>query len=764
MQRLYGDASAWLRASAPTDEEDLGFKPGHPAQLKPTTASSKDGQVYEIPLTGTATTTSTKAGLGLKPTSPPISPPLEPWQERDAMIAAAVTTSKAAGAVHLDTMPLGVEALRGRRFRSLRDGQEWVVTTVDNRGTVYFVGADGVGKEEISGRELAEFVRQPPRLADLKLAIKSNTGKNPSPKRLAASAAQYGFAEEPPARKIEVPDGQTAPPAPGPVPGRGREERPAPPGERPQSPRVRQARRRAAAAQARAARVAAILDDLVAQATRGGYTGETTVLKAELEDRLQLIRELDAEFSDSGRNPEALLRAIAGYGGLSIKAETGQKGEIAWLKELRDLQPSRSRKNLLAPPVAGDSVRGIRGVFRNDGLSLDGMLEALRQEERFTHIETLSDLFAEIRTAATADPDQDAADRLVEGLGGGLWWAAIGRATPSADDADISFDPEVLEAQPPTVDTLDTGEDQPRLPEAGPVRDTDVKTPELDAPFSLSGGADTTVREVEQDLFGRDLDDLRGDDPTKPQFSRPFRGAWDKLPPVPGERTPTTKREAAPEREQNLFEQDTRSGEARDDDPKTPQFSRASGQTIWQRIRAFLKREIERATPREFTPRHLTTEQMDADRKQFEDLIQSAQTDIAAAFDDLTVQGSCRRLNTRRTRKIDNTRARCASRGPNCLQATSRSSHARRARSTTTPATSPASRACPRTSPPRNGPRCAATTRAAWPSRSSGHCPLTPTTWTSPKRRRRRGPGSKRTAPARSGSCLARSMPRALPP
>ena len=63
------------------------------------------------------------------------------------MIAAAVTTSKAAGAVHLDTMPLGVEALRGRRFRSLRDGQEWVVTTVDNRGTVYFVGADGVGKK-----------------------------------------------------------------------------------------------------------------------------------------------------------------------------------------------------------------------------------------------------------------------------------------------------------------------------------------------------------------------------------------------------------------------------------------------------------------------------------------------------------------------------------------------------------------------------------------------------------------------------------------
>jgi hypothetical protein len=62
----------------------------------------------------------------------------------------------------------------------------------------------------------------------------------------------------------------------------------------------------------------------VAEATRGGYKGSVETLRAELQDRLQLIRDLDAEFSDSGHNPIALLKAIAHYGGISIKAESAQ--------------------------------------------------------------------------------------------------------------------------------------------------------------------------------------------------------------------------------------------------------------------------------------------------------------------------------------------------------------------------------------------------------------------------------------------------------
>lgn len=117
----------------------------------------------------------------------------ESFDDREKRIAQAVKDSKASGARHLDQIPLGVEALRGRRFLSLRDDSEWIARTVDNRGTVYFVSQDGAKNEEISGQELAEFVLQPARLRDLAVAIQANTGKKPGPKALAESAARYGF-------------------------------------------------------------------------------------------------------------------------------------------------------------------------------------------------------------------------------------------------------------------------------------------------------------------------------------------------------------------------------------------------------------------------------------------------------------------------------------------------------------------------------------------------------------------------------------------
>jgi len=38
------------------------------------------------------------------------------------------------------------------------------------------------------------------------------------------------------------------------------------------------------------------------------------------------------------------------------------------------------------------------------------------------------------------------------------------------------------------------------LPEAGKVRDVETKSPEFDAPFSLSGGADMTPKESQGSL------------------------------------------------------------------------------------------------------------------------------------------------------------------------------------------------------------------------------------------------------------------------
>jgi hypothetical protein len=51
------------------------------------------------------------------------------------------------------------------------------------------------------------------------------------------------------------------------------------------------------------------------------------------------------------------------------------------------------------------------------------------------------------------------------------------------------------------ADVLGTGEVQPRLPEAGAVRDVDVPTPTMEAPFSLSGGVSERPQGKTSDLF-----------------------------------------------------------------------------------------------------------------------------------------------------------------------------------------------------------------------------------------------------------------------
>lgn len=57
-----------------------------------------------------------------------------------------------------------------------------------------------------------------------------------------------------------------------------------------------------------------------------------------------------------------------------------------------------------------------------------------------------------------------------------------------------------LERELAGADVLDTGEVQPRLPEAGSVRELEQGTPEFDAPFSLTAEADKGQRELAQAL------------------------------------------------------------------------------------------------------------------------------------------------------------------------------------------------------------------------------------------------------------------------
>lgn len=273
----------------------------------------------------------------------------------------------------------------------------------------------------------------------------------------------------------------------GPVPQSGEDQRPAPdasgllaPGRREGRPAQRRAVGRTIAPTASAD--TDVVNELVARAVAGGYRGDTGAIRRDLTEKLQFLKDIDTEFEDSGRNPETLLRAIAKGGGISEGAETGQKGEIGRLKEFRDTRPNPKRTGNLAKRIAMDSVRGVRGIFRKDGMTLDGALEYLRQDPRFEHIETIEDLTHEIEVAASAKPDLDAARQLRKGLGE-KWWENV---------------PE------PTEDVNEFGEVQPRLPEAGLVREQDIATPEFDVPFSLTAEIDKQAKERDRDLFARE--------------------------------------------------------------------------------------------------------------------------------------------------------------------------------------------------------------------------------------------------------------------
>lgn len=298
--------------------------------------------------------------------------------------------------------------------------------------------------------------------------------------------------------RADAPSGGVQPPAERTT---GRGARPPSDAERRADFRRQQKRRQAERVASERQAEADALEWLIEQAQEGGHTADPEPLHRELSDRLQLLRDLDAEFeTESGHSPTALLQAIADYGGLSLSAETGLQGELRWLKE-------HSAETLTGNGAKFGRVGSVTGVFTKRGLSVDDMVTSLRQDAKFEHLHTLNDFLAALRAAITDATSGDAEpliDRFVRGLGE-RWWERLGTATPSADDAeltdergDATFDPREFEG-----DVNEHGEVQPRLPEAGAVREQDVKTPEFEAPFSLSGGADTTPKERPRSLFAK---------------------------------------------------------------------------------------------------------------------------------------------------------------------------------------------------------------------------------------------------------------------
>jgi N12 class adenine-specific DNA methylase/GH24 family phage-related lysozyme (muramidase)/2'-5' RNA ligase len=289
---------------------------------------------------------------------------------------------------------------------------------------------------------------------------------------------------------------ETSTPPPGPQPGDPRGERP--PTPKPGAgPRRSREDRTSERARLRATEDEDGLNDLLEIAKAGGFTGDEPALRAALQDRLALLHELNE--ADSGHDPLVLLQAIADLGGISLQKEQ-RKTEIKWLQEFQD-----NFGTVLKPKHGFGYARGVKGVFNNAGLSLDDLFTSLtRQDSRFYFLTDLDAMFDAIRDAMSAPDAGSAIQQLKKGLGE-KWWTTINLAVAdpvednSATEGDDSFDIESLEGRgPPVVDTLDTGEDQTRLPGTEGVRQPGT-APTFKAPVQASGDdfADSFGKEPE---------------------------------------------------------------------------------------------------------------------------------------------------------------------------------------------------------------------------------------------------------------------------
>lgn len=236
-------------------------------------------------------------------------------------------------------------------------------------------------------------------------------------------------------------------------------------------------------------------------------------LRAEFDQRVEIFHDLKEVYRESGSDPVQLLRDIAARGGL-FESEGGLTGE------LKDLKSGTKFGGL----------GGIQKVFRGareidsrgravTGLGLDDMLTSLKADEgRYSWLENTNQLLDAIDEVARHGAEADAlpgSDELRSDLNidtNGAWWMDSWRSQPvdflnevalENEDSilepdgpvDTSFNVEEFnqslfddtEPPDPEVDTLATGEQQPRLPGAGDVRNADQPMPEVaDAPFSLT--------------------------------------------------------------------------------------------------------------------------------------------------------------------------------------------------------------------------------------------------------------------------------------
>jgi hypothetical protein len=207
--------------------------------------------------------------------------------------------------------------------------------------------------------------------------------------------------------------------------------------------------------------VQSLVDETVKAAKEGGFQGDEGGLRKalidELNSRMEFLKDNARDVGTQDRNPLTLLRDIAKGGGISLPQETGLKGELAWLKEMRE---------------PNGAMNGVKGVFHDSGgMTVDGALEYLTQDGRYPHLQSINDLLDAIREAGNADKQVPAHEQLMRGTTVDGLLDTMGLNKP-----DVTFDPGEFE-----------GEAQGRLPGAEGARQVG-KPPTMQAPQQASGG------------------------------------------------------------------------------------------------------------------------------------------------------------------------------------------------------------------------------------------------------------------------------------
>jgi hypothetical protein len=175
-----------------------------------------------------------------------------------------------------------------------------------------------------------------------------------------------------------------------------------------------------------------VLDD----ARQNGYTGSVTDLREKFLQEFKSAQSLRVETSQQmgEHGPEALLRDIRKAGGLK---PFDQEGGIKYRGEYQSIQQGFNAH------TTGWAQRGGAQIFRNEGKSLDGMLEALRQNPKWTNVfESTNDLMDALDEISRQGPSADVGDvqHFLGAVGvkpGTQWWKGSGGSETMALPVDL---------------------------------------------------------------------------------------------------------------------------------------------------------------------------------------------------------------------------------------------------------------------------------------------------------------------------------------